>query len=45
MYSLDLFIGLVKIVATVKLNHGALQKCHKKVLKIYTLQTLILFQS
>ena len=40
LYQLD--IGLVKMVATVKLNHENLQECQKKVLKRCILQTLVL---
>ena len=34
-----------KMIVTVKLNLGDLQKCHKKVLKICILQTLVFLQS
>ena len=34
LYQVDVFIGLVKMVAIVKLNHGCLQESQKKVLKI-----------
>ena len=42
LYRLDVFIGLMKMVAIEKLNYGGLQECHKKVLKIGILQTLFL---
>ena len=45
LYQLDVFIGLVKMVAIVILNCQGLQECHKKVLKIHILETLVLLQS
>ena len=41
LYKLDIFIELVKMIATVKSNRGDLQECQKKILKVCILQTLV----
>ena len=41
-YQLDILKLLITVLVT--LNRGFLQECHKKVLKIHMLQTLILLQ-